>query len=152
MPWPRVSIDSFVEISQLRKLELVDLSGLVRVTVGRAKALECAIRAQQELGLLQPGIRLYLPNRKKRDIDPEITMSTHDDSCIHLCIDSSHQHVFSRTQSGDGLDAYHAVQWYQDQRRANAGTNLILSCFITATVVKAAFKFVAMVSRHRRQH
>jgi len=26
-PWPKVCIDSFVEISQLRKLELVDLSG-----------------------------------------------------------------------------------------------------------------------------
>ncbi len=49
MPWPRVSIDSFVEISQLRKLELVDLSGLVRVTVGQAKALESALEPNKSL-------------------------------------------------------------------------------------------------------
>ena len=60
-PWPKVRIDSFVEISQFHKLELVDLSGLANITAGQAEALERAIRAQQELGLLQRDVRFRLP-------------------------------------------------------------------------------------------
>ena len=60
--WPKVCVDSFVEVSQLRKLRLVDLSGLGNFTADQAGALERAIRAQQELGLLQPVVELCLPN------------------------------------------------------------------------------------------
>ena len=71
MTWPRAraSIDSFVDISQLHKLKLVDLSGLANITAGQAGALERAIKAQQELGLLQPAVRLYLPIGKERERD-----------------------------------------------------------------------------------
>ena len=58
---PKVHIDSFVEISQWRKLELVDLSGLDYISAAQAEALKRAIRAQQELGLLQPTVELFLP-------------------------------------------------------------------------------------------
>ena len=59
-PWPKVCVDSFVEISQLRRLELVGLSRLGTVAVGHAAPLERAIRAQQELGLLQPNVGLFV--------------------------------------------------------------------------------------------
>lgn len=52
-PWPKVCVDSLVEISQLRRLELVGLSRLGTVAVGHAAPLERAIRAQQELGCSQ---------------------------------------------------------------------------------------------------
>ena len=133
-PWPMVCIDSFVEISQLRKLELVDLSGLINITADQAEALECAIRAQQELGLLQPIVRLFLPNR-----------STHNGTCIHLWINSSHQQVFSRTEPDEELDV--AIERYQHRQRVKAGAKLMLHSYMTATLVKAAFKFVAKVSR-----
>jgi len=133
-PWPKVCIDSFVEISQLRKLELVDLSGLAHITAHQAEALERAIRAQQELGLLQPDVRLCLPK-----------MFTQNGTCIQLWIDSSHQQVFSRTEPGEQLDV--AIDRYWHQQHVKPGAKLMLRCYMTATLVKAAFRFVAKGSR-----
>jgi len=67
-PWPKVRIDSFVEISQLSKLELVDLSGLANITAGQAEALERAISptrawlaaARCQISFAKSSIRWYL--------------------------------------------------------------------------------------------
>ncbi len=72
---PVVCVDSFVEISQLRKLELVDLSGLDHITADQVEALEHAIRAQQNLGLLQPNFRLCLHMPK---------VIPHNEICVQL--------------------------------------------------------------------
>ena len=91
--WPNVCVDSFVEISQLRKLESVDLSGLGSITVGQAKALERAIRAQQELGLLQPSVILRLPKKMP-----------HKGTCPQYQIGSSHHQLLcSGTAPGEQL-------------------------------------------------
>ena len=79
-PWPKVCVDSFVEISQWRRLDLVYLSGLGNITADQAEALERAIRAEQELGLLQPQVRLRL------------TM-LHNGTCIQLRIGSLYHQV-----------------------------------------------------------
>ena len=131
---PMVPIDSFVEISQLRKLELVDLSGLDHITADQAEALERAIRAQQELGLLQPTVRLRLPKR-----------FTYNSTCFHLRTNSSHQQVFDKIEPYEILDV--AIERYWRRQRVKAAAKLLLHCYIPATFVKAAFRCVAKVSR-----
>ena len=131
--WPRVRIDSFVEISQLRKLELVDLSGLASITADQAQVLEHAIRGQQELGLLQRDVRLRLPR------------IPYDGTCTQLWINSSHQHFFGGIEPGEQLDV--ALERYCHQQQAIAGAKLMLRCCITATVIKGASRFAAAVSR-----
>jgi len=133
-PWPKACIDSFVDICQLRKLELLDLSGLAHITAHQAAALEHAIRAQQKLGLLQPIVNLCLPKRP-----------TDNGTCIHLLIDSSHQQVFSRTEPGEQLGVF--VERYWRQKRVKAGAKLMLRCYMTARLVRAAFRFVARTLR-----
>ncbi len=119
--WPKVCVDSFVEVSQLRKLRLVDLTGLGSFTADQAEALERAIRAQQELGLLQPDVELRLPK-----------MLPHGDTCIQLYIDSSYQQVFSRTKPGERVEV--AVERCCRQQRVKAGAKLMLRFFVTATL------------------
>ena len=97
--WSKVCVDSFVELSQLRKLKLVDLSGLGNFTADQAGALERAIRAQQELSLLQPDVELRLPK-----------MIPHGGICFQLWIDSSYQQVTSRTQPGEQVEV--AIERY----------------------------------------
>ncbi len=84
--------------------------------------------------MLQPDVRLRLPK-----------MFTHNGTCIQLWIDSSHQRVFSRTEPGEQLDV--AIERYWHQQRVKAGAKLMLRCYMTATLVKAAFRFVAKGSR-----
>ena len=132
-PWPKVRIDSFVEISQLRKLELIDLSGLANITAGQAEALERAIRAQQELGLLQRDVRFRLPK------------TPYDGTCTQLWVDLSQQQFFSGIEPGEQLEV--ALERYCPQQRAIAGAKLMLHCYMTATIVKGASRFVAKVSR-----
>ena len=100
-------IHGFVDICELRKLELLDLSGLAHITAHQAAALEHAIRARQKLGLLQPIVNLCLPKRP-----------TDNGTCIHLLIDSSHQQVFSRTEPGEQLGVF--VERYWRQKRVKA--------------------------------
>ncbi len=127
-PWPIGCTDSFVELSQLRKLELLNLSGLDHITADQAEALERAIRAQQELGLLQPNLRLCLQIPK---VTPDKEL------CVQLLIDSSNdQLVFSGTKSGEQLDV--AFERYLHRRRVKAGAKLMLRCFMTAPFVKGA--------------
>ena len=120
--WPKVCVDSFVEVSQLRKLRLVDLTGLGNFTADQAGALERAIQSQQELGLLQSVVKLLLPK-----------MIPHGDTCIQLYMDSSHQQVFSRTKPGERVEV--AVERYCRQQRVKAGAKLLLRFFVTATLV-----------------
>ena len=127
-PWSKVGVDSFVEISQLRKLELVDLSGLCDITADQA------IRAQQELGLLQPDIRLRLAK-----------MMPHNSTCIQLRIGSSHHQRFSGTAPGEQLEV--AIERYWQQQRTKAGAKLMLRCTMTATLVKAASRTVVKLLR-----
>ncbi len=148
-PWPKVCVDSFVEISQLRRLELVDLSGpglgrgLGNITVDQAEALECAIRAQQELGLLQPGVRLRLSKM----------MPHHNDIHFQIRISSSYHQVLRGTAPGGRLERAIERYWVQQLaatcqvERATAGAKLMLCCFMTAIYVKVAPRFVAMLSR-----
>jgi len=136
VPWPVERVDSFVEISQLRKLELVDLSGLGNITADQAEALKCAIRAQQELGLLQPNVRLVL-----QVCQDDVSRRC----CVHLFFNSSQRQVFSETKPNEQLEV--AFERYLHQQRAKAGAKLMLRCYMTATLVKAAFRFVAKVSR-----
>jgi len=105
-PWPIATgcIDSFIELSQLRKLELLDLSGLDHITADQVEALERAIRAQQELGLLQPNFRLCLQMPK---------VIPHNELCFQLLIDSSH----------DQLDV--AFERYLHRHRVSAGAQLV---------------------------
>ena len=117
-------VDSFVEASQLRKLRLVDFTRLGNFTADQAEALERAIRAQQELGLLQPDVELCLPK-----------MIPHGDTCIQLYIDSSYQQVFSRTKPGEPVEV--AIERCCRQQRVKAGEKLMLRFFVTATL---AFK------------
>ena len=131
--WPKVCIDNFVEISQLRKLELVDLSGLANITAGQAEALERAIRAQQELGLLLRDVRFCL------------SKNPYDGTCTQLWIDFSKQQFFSRIEPGEQLEV--ALERYCHQQRDVAGAKLMLHCYMTATIVKGASRFVAKVSR-----
>ena len=100
-PWSKVCVDSFVEISQLRRLQLVDLLGLGNITADQSEALERAIRADQELGLLQPEVRRRLP-------------MLHNGTCIR--IGSSYHQVFSGIAPGEQLEL--AIERYWDQQRA----------------------------------
>ncbi len=52
---------------------------------------------------------------------------------------------FSRTEPGEQLDV--AIERYWHQQRVKAGAKLMLRCYMTATLVKAAFRFVAKGSR-----
>ena len=93
---PMGCVDSFVALSQMRKLKLLDLSGLDHITADQVEALERAIRAQQNLGLLQPNFRLCLHMPK---------VIPHNEICVQLLIDSSHnQLVFSGTKPGEQLE------------------------------------------------
>jgi len=136
-PWPKVCVDSFVEISKLRKLELVDLSGLDTIPADQAEALECAIRAQQELGLMQPEVRLGLP-------------ILHNGTCIQLRIGSSHHQVFSGTAPGEQLELAIDRHWVQQHGTslciAKAGAKLTLRGYMTA-LVKAASRIVVKLLR-----
>ncbi len=129
---PVVCVDSFVEISQLRKLELVDLSGLDHITADQVEALERAIRAQQELGLLQPDVTLNLqvPNKMH-----------HNSDYVYFLVDSSQHQVFSGTKPDEQLEV--AIERYFHQQRVKAGAKLMLGCYLTATLVKGACRFVA---------
>ncbi len=111
--------------------------------------MERAIRAQQELGLLQPEIKLCLP----------ILLNG---TCIELWIGSSHHQVLSGTAPGEqlklaigrywdqqvlsgtalGKQPELAVERYWDQQRAK----LMLRDYMT-TLVKAAPRIVIKLSR-----
>ena len=138
-PWPIAvgCIDSFIELSQLRKLELLDLSGLDHITADQVEALERAIRAQQELGLLQPNLRLCLQMPK---------VIPHNELCFQLLIDSSHdQLVFCGTKPGEQLDV--VFERYLHRHRVSAGAKLMLRCFMTAPFVKGAPGLLPMYQR-----
>lgn len=132
VPSLRGGIDNFVEISQLRKLEVVDLSGLNRITADQVRALECASRAQQELGLLQPDVALML----------QVPNKMHPNSrCVQFLVRSSHHQVFSGTKPDEQLEV--AIERYLHQQHVKGGARLMLGCYLTATPVKAACRFVA---------
>ena len=116
----------------MRRLELVDLSGLANITADQAEALEGAIRAQQELGLLQQDVRLCLPK------------IPYDGTCTQLWIDFSQQQFFCGIEPDEQLEV--ALELYCHQQRAIAGAKLMLHCYMTATIVKGASRFVAKVS------
>ncbi len=125
-------IDKFVEYSQWRKLDVVNLSGLDRITADQVEALECAIRAQQELGLLQPDVTLIL----------QVPNKMHPNGhCVQFLVDSSHHQVFSGTKPNEQLEV--AMERYLHQQRVKHGAKLMLGCYLTATLVKGAYRFVA---------
>ncbi len=92
--------------SQLRKLEVVDLSGLDNITADQFEALEDAVRAQQELGLLPPDVKIVLnvPNKMH-----------HNGGCVQFLINSSHHQVFSGTQPDVQVEV--AIEPYLHQQK-----------------------------------